>query len=387
MIAPRLIPFVLKALWRNPVRSSLTIAGVAAGMFLYVAVQSLQEGVARATETAAGDTALVVYRENRFCPATSRLPEHYLDRIAAIPGVASVMPIRIVVNNCRASLDVITFRGVPSDLVVRPGGLASTWTLLEGSLDAFERRSDSALVGEALAARRGFRVGESFDSSGITVTVAGIIRSTEPQDQNVAYVHLDFLQQAAQTGGGLGVVTQFTVRVDDPERLDSVATAIDDLFRDDIEPTTTRPEKAFVAQVGSDIVEVVRFTRWLGWGCLAVVLALVANAIVLSVQDRIREHAVLQTLGFRPALIARLIMSEGVVIGALGGVLGAGVALVAVHLGNLSLSQEGMSITVSASWTMLLRGLLIAAGVGLLAGLAPAWRAGRREITSCFRAV
>jgi hypothetical protein len=36
------------------------------------------------------------------------------------------------------------------------------------------------------------------------VTVAGIIRSPEAQDQNVAYVHLDFLQQAATKGGGLG---------------------------------------------------------------------------------------------------------------------------------------------------------------------------------------
>lgn len=394
MIAPRLVPLVTKQLWRRRVRSALTLGGVAIAMFLFIAVQTLQEGVRRATRAAADDTTLVVYRENRFCPATSRLPQHYVDRIEAVPGVVSAVPVRIVVSNCRASLDVITFRGVPAEELVGPDGaavgLASGWRFVAGSLDEWRRRSDAALVGETLAARRGFRVGDSFDSSGVTVTVAGIIRSSEPQDQNVAYVHLGFLQQAGQgggKGGGLGVVTQFTVRVDDPARMEAVAAAIDERFAAEADPTTTRPEKAFVAQAGADIVEIVRFTRWLGWGCLAAVLALVANAIVLGVQDRITELAVLQTLGFRPGLISRLIVSEGLVIGVIGGAVGTGVALAVAHFGRFSLSQEGLSINVTASWRLLVLGLLISAGVGVAAGLAPAWRAGRREIASCFRAV
>ncbi len=387
MIAPKFMPVVFKQLWRHRVRSILTLAGVSIAMFLFIAVQTLQEGVRQTTQAAADDTTLVVYRENRFCPATSRLPQFYVDRIEKIPGVASAVPVKIVVNNCRASLDVITFRGVPREDLVGPKGWANKWQVIAGSVDDWQKRSDAALVGETLAARRGFKVGQSFDSSGVTVTVAGIIRSPEPQDQNVAYVHLDFLQQSASKGGGLGSVTQFTVRVDDPAKMETVAAAIDEQFRIEADPTTTRPEKAFVAQAGADIVEIVKFTQWLGWGCLAAVLALVANAIVLSVQDRIKEHAVLQTLGFRSGLIARLIVSEGMLIGLLGGALGTGIALAIVHFGNFSLSQEGLSVSVSASWSVLGWGLIISAGVGIVAGLVPAWRAGRREIASCFRAV
>ncbi len=387
MIPPKFIPVVVKQLWRHRVRSILTLLGVGVAMFLFIAVQTLQEGVRRSTQAAAGDTTLVVYRENRFCPAASRLPQFYVDRIEKIPGVVSAVPVKIIVNNCRASLDVVTFRGVPREDLAGPNGWASKWQLIAGSVAEWEKRSDSALVGETLAARRGFKVGESFDASGITVTVAGIIRSPEAQDQNVAYVHLDFLQQAAGKGGGLGSVTQFTVRVDDPAKMEQVAEAIDAEFRAEADPTMTSPEKAFVAQAGADIVEIVKFTQWLGWGCLAAVLALVANAIVLSVQDRIKEHAVLQTLGFRSGLIARLIVSEGMLIGLLGGALGTGIALAVVHFGNFSLSQEGLSISVSASWSVMALGLVISAGVGIVAGLVPAWRAGRREIASCFRAV
>ncbi|MBS0196558.1 MAG: ABC transporter permease [Planctomycetes bacterium] len=382
MIHPRFIPLVGKQLWRHGTRSSLTVLGVAAAMFLFVAVQTLQQGVAKATSAAAGDTTLVVYRENRFCPATSRLPEHYEERIGKIAGVASVVPLKIVVSNCRASLDVVTFRGVSPE---NADGVAKQWTLVEGSLDEWKRRSDAALVGERLAERRKMKVGQSFDSSGITVTIAGIIRSTAAQDQNVAYVHLDFIQRASRTG--LGIVTQFNVRVDDPAKLEATAKAIDAEFRTDSEPTTTRPEKAFVAQAGSDIVEVVGFTRYLGWGCLAAVLALVANAIVLSVQDRIKEHAILQTLGFRGGLIARLIVVESVLLGLAGGLLGTIGAAALIHWGGFSMSAEGLSVNVDLSPRVLVIGLTISALVGVIAGLVPALRAGRRGIADCFRAV
>lgn len=387
MIAPKFGPVVIKQLWRHRVRSTLTLGGVAIAMFLFVAVQTMQDAVRRATETTAADTTLIVYRENRFCPAASRLPEYYVQRIEKVPGVTSAVPVKIVVNNCRASLDVITYRGVPKEDLAGPGGWASRWVFVSGSLDEWLKRSDAALVGESLASRRRFEVGDSFDASGVTVTVAGIIRSPEPQDQAVAYVHLDFLQQAASKGGGLGIVTQFTVRVDDPARLNEIAAAIDDEFRTEADPTTTRPEKAFVAQASSDIVEIVRFTRWLGLGCLAAVLALVANAIVLSVHDRIKEHAVLQAIGFRPGLIARLILTEGLLLGVLGGGIGAGLAVGMIRLGSFSLSQEGLSIAVGASWAVLGVGLAVSAGVGIVAGLVPAWMAGRREIAASFRAV
>lgn len=384
MIHPRHIPLVLKQLWRHRTRSLLTISGVAVAMFLFVAVQSLQSAVTAATSLTASDTTLIVYRENRFCPATSRLPEFYLDKIARMPGVADVAPMQIVVNNCRASLDVVTFRGVrEQDLP----SIGRAWRVIDGSLEEWNKRTDAALVGERLARRRGFKVGQAIDSSGVTVTVAGIIRSDEPQDQNVAYVHLDFLQQSAGRGGGVGVVTQFVVRVTDPSQLETVARAIDQEFRADSEPTQTRPEKAFVAQAGGDIIAIARFTRYLGWGALAAVLGLVANAIILSVRDRIKEHAVLQTLGFRGGLVARLVIVESLLLGLAGGLVGAAGAYLLVEYGRFSLSTEGLSVNVTSNWSVLAIGLAVSAAVGVIAGLIPGILAGRREIAQCFRAV
>jgi putative ABC transport system permease protein len=385
MIAPRYIPLVLKHVVRHRTRSLLTMAGVAIAMFLFCAVQSMQRGVARATQVTARDTTLVVYRENRYCPFTSRLPQHYERRIASIPGVRSVVPIRIHVSNCRASLDVVAFRGVPEVAFVASYG--DDLVLRAGSLEEWRRRSDAALVGESLAARRGIKVGDRFSAAGVTVYVAGIVASDEPQDRNVAYTHLPFLQELGRRGGTGGHVTQFNVKVDDPLQLESVAAAIDAEFAHDQEPTGTYPERAFVARAAADVLEIASFAAWLGWGALAAVFALVANAIVLAVQDRVRDHAVLQTLGYSGALIGRLIVAEGMLMGAVGGVIGAIAAFIVVSRGRFALTMEGLNVEIASDLSVIVVGLVMSVALGILAGLVPAWQASRREIASCFRAV
>ena len=383
MIAPKFIPLIYRQLLRHRVRSLLTLCGVLTAMFMFVTIQAMQTGVSQATEANADDTVLVVYRKDRFCPFTSQLPEYYMPKIQSIEGVRAVIPMKIVVNNCRTSLDVVTFRGIPLDefLSVKRGDL----DIIDGSIEQWQHRSDAALLGETLARRRGLKVGDRFDAAGVTAYVAGIIRSQEVQDQNVAYVHLDFLQQTVDKK--LGTVTQFNVLVEDASQFDYVAQEIDREFSVAEHPTTTRSEKAFVAYAASDMVELVAFTRYLGWGCIMAVLFLVANAIVLSVQDRVKEHAIFQTLGYTPFMIARFIVLEGFFMGLIGGGLGTLAAIGIIEWGQYSLSVDGLSIPIQAGYLLFLAGMGLSVVLGVLAGLVPAWQATRYEIAQCFRAV
>ncbi len=385
MSLTRFLPLVMKGIVRHRTRSALTIASVAVAMFLFTVVESMQDGVRRATEVTAEDTTLVVYRQDRYCPFTSRLPQSYQRRIEALDHVESAVPVRVVVSNCRTSLDVVTFRGVPKAEFVRDW--MPRFDLVRGSVDDWQRRGDAALLGESLALRRGIRVGDRFTAAGISVYVAGVLRSEDPQHQNVAYTHLPFIQEASERGGTGGVVTQFNVTVDDHLQLEPVARSIDDMFRTDQEPTSTSPEKAFVARAARDLVDLVDFAGWLGYGALVAVLALVGNAIILAVQERIRDHAVLQTLGYRGSLIAQMILLEGALLGLVGGVFGAVAAYLLITYGRFSLSMEGLNIEVVAAPVTVVVGLLSASALGALAGLVPAWQASRREISACFRSV
>lgn len=384
MLPARLMPLVVKQVCRRPTRTLLTAAGVATAMFVFTATHAMQEGVDQATGRAARDTNLVVYRENRFCPATSLLPESYGDRIARLPGVVEVMPMKVVPTNCRASLDVITFRGIPPEAWIESVG--TELNLIAGSLAGWTARKDAALLGEALARRRGLKVGDRVDAAGIRIYVAGILRSEKPQEQNVAYVHMDFLQLSSGQRK-LGIVTQFNVKVSDPARLGPVAEEIDTMFRNDQAPTQTSSQKGFVARAAADIISLVGFMQYLGWGCLAAVLALVGNAIVLSVQDRICDHAVMRTLGYSSGLVARLVVAEGLVLGMMGGLAGTVLAVGLARWGDFSISSEGMTIPLRATTMVLIQGVALAAALGVAASLAPAWQASRRPIAQCFRAV
>ncbi len=370
--------YVLRQVVRHRVRSALTVGGIGIAMFLFTAVQAMNTGVTEATTATADDTTLIVYREDRYCPATSQLPQDYLRRIEEVEGVASATPMKIVVSNCRTSLDVVTFRGVPKEAFLAERG--DELELVAGSYDDWLSRTDAALLGETLANRRGLRPGMRFDAAGITATVAGVVRSTNPQDQNVAYTALEFVQLAGRDQ--LGIVTQFNVKVTDADLLERVAEDIDAVFHTAQEPTATFTEKAFTARVADDVVELVGFARWLGLGCLAAVLALVANSIVLGVQSRVSEHAVLQTLGFPRRLVGALIMAEGVLLSVLGGLVGAAAATAVATYGQFAMSVEGTSIPIVADLGLLASGLAVCVVIGVLAG-----QASRRKIVECFRSV
>ena len=378
--ALRLSCLAAKQLVRHRVRTILTLMGVASGMFLFTTVETMQRALDGATRVRAADTTLVVYRENRFCPQTSRLPEFYEDEIRRLPGVREVVPIKITVNNCGASLDVITFRGVPAAQLAR---YAPEIKIIDGSFDDWRKRDDGALVGKVLAAKRGLKPGDAFEAVGVRVMVSGIIDSPLPQDNNVAYVHLAFLQQASRHG--LGIVTQFNVRVDTSDDLEAVAAAIDARFKSESEPTVTQPEKAFFAQTARELIDLIGFTRWIGYGAVLAVVGLIGNAVLLVVRGRVRENAILRTVGFPGVAVGYVVLSEGALLGLGGSVLGVGLATAFLQWRSLTFGNEGQTMALVPDVGVFVVGMGLALVLGMLASLWPAWVAMRRPIVDSLR--
>ncbi|MDR1212651.1 MAG: ABC transporter permease [Propionibacteriaceae bacterium] len=102
-------------------------------------------------------------------------------------------------------------------------------------------------------------------------------------------------------------------------------------------------------------------------GCVAI-----ANTTLVAVMERAGEIGLRQALGAKPVHIMVQFLTESVILGLLGGVLGSAVGVAAVIVG-----------AVARQWTPVLDPWLLllapAAGlvVGALAGLYPAWRASR----------
>ena len=103
----RFFPYILKTLWRHRARTILTMSGVATALFIFSFVGAIHEGMHDLRRRQEAKHALVAFQANKFCPATSHLPQDYERTIRSIAGVREVVPIQVFTNNCRASLDVV----------------------------------------------------------------------------------------------------------------------------------------------------------------------------------------------------------------------------------------------------------------------------------------
>lgn len=373
-------PYVLKSLWRRRARTLLTISGSAVAIFVFAFVGSLQEGLGRLQREKLADRTLVVFQANRFCPSTSRLPEDYARRIVALSGVKEVVPIQVYTNNCRASLDVIVFFGLA------PAQLLSTRKpkLLFGAWSDFESRRDAAIVGQAVAQRRKLKVGQRFSIGEISVAVAGVFQGSTPIEDNYIYTQLAFLQRT-RGADSVAAVTQFEVTLADGANADALCRSIDELFRSGPVATNTRTKGVFQTNTVGDLVELIGFTQYLGFACVGLVLSLVATTAMMGVQDRIQEHAILQTIGFTGYDIFGLVISESVLISIIGGVIGMAAALGILATAGLSVGAEAVLIAFTPSPRIAISSLVVSMIVGLFAGALPALRAATADIVPALR--
>ena len=137
----------------------------------------------------------------------------------------------------------------------------------------------------------------------------------------------------------------------------------------------------------ADLAQLIGLAKYLGFACVGLVLALVGTTTVMAVQDRIREHAVLQTLGFSGPRIFGLVLCESVLLSLLGGLAGIGTALIILTWSSFAVGTEGITIAFVPSLGMVGIGLAVTVLVGVLAGLVPAWQASRAEIIASLRSV
>ena len=120
------------------------------------------------------------------------------------------------------------------------------------------------------------------------------------------------------------------------------------------------------------------------------ILLVTANTMSMAVRERRTEIAVLKTLGFPNSLILTLILSESLVIGALGGVIGILIGRTLIHalpsmpfIGDAvrGFPNLGLSPAVGTA------GMGMALFIGLAAGIVPAFLASRTRISEMLRPV
>ena len=120
------------------------------------------------------------------------------------------------------------------------------------------------------------------------------------------------------------------------------------------------------------------------------ILLVTANTMSIAVRERQQEIAVLKTLGFSSVLVMSLIMSEALLIGVVGGLLGLllskgllGVLPEVPVLGDIVATYPNFGLSTQTAGL----GMGIALLLGLAAGFFPAMTGYRSRITEALRQI
>jgi putative ABC transport system permease protein len=134
----------------------------------------------------------------------------------------------------------------------------------------------------------------------------------------------------------------------------------------------------FKASIGDQVNQLLYLIyALLGVSVLISVFGIV-NTLMLSVHERTREIGMLRAIGITRRQLRRTIRFESAITSVIGCLLGLVVGLVFGWIVTTGLSSEGLTFQVP--WGTLILCLIVAAIVGVLAGVWPAWRASRLRV-------
>ena len=306
-------------------RTTLTVAGIAIGVSVLVAVSGVNGSILRAfrdmLDAVSGKAVLTV------AAGPSGFPEEVLDRVRAVPGVHKAAP----------SLGVtVPVVGHPSERIFVMGvdladdGYFREYKTLDGDADAdvgdpldFLNGTDRVLLSERVAKRLGVKKGDTFKVRGpngeLALEVRALLRETGParafggsfavMDVFAAQIafgkerKFDRIDVAVPEGAEVGPVRE------------ALAAALGSGFEVD------RPDRR-----GSNVEKMLRsFQLGLSLGsmvALVVGIFLVYNTVSIGVVQRRREIGTLRALGLTAGEAKRLFVLEGLVYGVAGTALG-----------------------------------------------------------------
>jgi len=373
----------LRNLWRSKTRTLLTYTGIFVTMFIFASLVGLDGGLNRMLENSSTGDSLIVFERYKACPPYSNLPVHYREEIAGLPGVAEVMPVRFLLSFCGTTTDLVAVHGIEPEILPRMREL----DVIAGDYSEFAQEKGAALVGSGAATKYGWQVGQLVtlpQLRGISFTVRGIFSAPGDTINQVVLVDREYLEQSIDE---VGRVTLFMVKVDDPANLDAVATSIDATLANYDRPTKSGPEKSFIAGQVQAFAELVHFAQMVAWLALILLLAGVANSVSMSVNDRLREMALMKLVGFASPQVGDLVLLEFGMLGLVASLFGVGTVVVMLNVWHISISVEGFSLNPALPPDM----GLIAVLTGVMLSLFGTWiavrPAARRPILQGLRGV
>lgn len=381
---------LLKNLLSHPIRALLTLGSLIIAVFLICFLRTVLVGLEAGVAGAANNRLMVQSAVSLFVD----LPISYQTKIDAVEGVEQTCKLQWFGGIYQEPSNFFAQFAVDHDRFFQAYPEVQ---LIEGKEEDFLAKRTACVIGTELARKFGWRVGSKVpligtifpktDGTPWELEVVGIYQpSSSNVDPQTLWFRFDYLDESLEAGAATGPpgVGVFATRIAPGAQAETVARRIDELFANGPQRVQTTSEAEFQRQFVSMLGSVPTFLTTIGGGVLFAILLAVLNTMLLAARERTKDLGVLKALGFRDGVAAGLLLSESLLLCTLGGAIG-----VAVTMGSAGFIADQVKMIVpnyaiTAETAGL--GMVLALGVGLLAGLVPAWQASRIEVVDALRA-
>ena len=359
------LTFVTRGLTRRPVRTGLTIVGIAIGIAAVVALVGISRGFETSWQTGMKSRGTDIVVSNMGRGLTPKpFSGTVVERITPLPHVA---------ETCALLVDLISVEKADMMIVSARQWGGFSWKnlkIVSGRLpnDAAER---AVVLGKTAAEVLEKRVGDTLQLETEELAVVGIVDGGAVVEDGSLILSLPLLQEITGNQGKINIID---LRV-------TPGTTKEELTRLCAQITGLVPEaRAVIAGEHIRDSQAYRMISAMSWGTslLAILVGVlgVMNTMLMTVFERTQEICVLLAIGWKRSRIVRMVLWESALLGFLGGLVGVLIGVVGVKLLVLTPAIRGL-LEPELNPQFLVMAVGIAVVVGVFSGLYPAWRSSR----------
>jgi putative ABC transport system permease protein len=380
--AMKFLPLVWSGLRRRPARSVLTAASIVIAFVLFGLLQGVNAGFNRAIADAHREFLITNTRVRGGAP----FPISALAQIKSIPGVKEAAPRTYFVGSARGAdpNSYVTALATDPDIFfdIQPAIFTS-----RSALDSMRTTRNGMLLTPPMLEQFGWKLGDTVPlTTGSPKTdgsktwffkIVGTIDTPKaPTKSYFGLINYNFYNDSRTEDRDTAEI--FYIRIADPTKAIATAAAIDRLFANSAHETHTTSQQQRAERQAKQMGDVSLFTDAIMCAVIFTLAFVTGNTLRQSLTERIREFAVLKTLGYGAGGILMLAFAEALLLCIPAAILGLGLAYCLAPLGR----EDIGNILVSPA--VVLMGLLCAACLALLGAAGPVWRISRMSIVAAL---
>ena len=394
IVALESLRLAFSSLRANRLRAVLTILGIVIGVAAVVALTSIGSGSTKAVESRFNSfgTDTITVKTSSFSSNATALTASDLAAVKATTGVKStVYTVDTSATVTAGSKDAMatvtgTFPGIYS---------IDNLTLAAGTFFSDFDSNHSlpvAVIGSTVASDLGLSgrgaLGRTIDIGGVKFKVIGVLAS----QGGISFGSVDssVLVPLGSIEGRLVAfhpdISEIRVQAE-PAAVKTFQAAVESTLRTQHDLTSSEQDDFQIVNASSIASAVSSSTKTLT-RLMAAIAAIslvvggigVANVMLVTVRERTREIGVRRAVGATRRNVVIQFLVYAIVISVIGGLLGLGLGIAGAFLGGSALSVSPVFSVATVSLA-----LVVAAAVGILAGIGPAVQAASVEPTMALR--